>query len=152
MFIFIGVLVTLCKYREDWINIAKCFGVHDYAEDIVQDMYLKLHDRLNPSMNWKSYVILTIRSLCMDYHKRNNKTVQLQTFSLADNKCTDGQLLLDELQAEIDKLSLSEQSLFETLHIDKISMCKLSKETGINKTRIFRMNRDIKQKLWKRIS
>ena len=34
----------LSRYHKEWITIVKSFGEGNLAEDIVQEMYLRIHD------------------------------------------------------------------------------------------------------------
>ena len=42
----VKVLNILAKQHDKWVRIARSFGLDNYAEDLVQDMYLKIY-------NWK---------------------------------------------------------------------------------------------------
>ena len=37
-----NVLSLISKNHKEWINVCKVFGVTDYPEDIVQEMYIKI--------------------------------------------------------------------------------------------------------------
>lgn len=68
-------LSEIAKQHKKWVNMARYFGVGDYAEDIVQEMYLKLHRVYGDSDRdiRDSLVIQVIKTLCMDFHKANGK-------------------------------------------------------------------------------
>ena len=45
-------MILLAHKREDWIRIVKSFGCQQVvAEDLVQEMFLKIHNRLNKDLN-----------------------------------------------------------------------------------------------------
>lgn len=67
------MLETLSKYHSQWISMAvKITGSRENAEDYVQEMYLKLHDKPEPP-NIPAYVYMTIRSIFIDETRRAKK-------------------------------------------------------------------------------
>jgi len=70
--IFDSMLEELFKKHKTWINSAYSIcGNREDAEDLVQEMYIKLHER-NGNINSR-FVFLTLRSIYMDQIKKNNK-------------------------------------------------------------------------------
>ena len=73
-------LKKVAKYHKDYLRIVKSYGETEYAEDIVQEMYLRLHkyadiDKVinkDGTVN-KPYVFWTLRniykSLCIERQK-----------------------------------------------------------------------------------
>lgn len=69
-------LGKVAENHREWIKIAKVYGAGSHAEDLVQDMYLKLHKYASPEkvvtdgkMN-KGYVFFTLRSVVSSWHKK----------------------------------------------------------------------------------
>jgi DNA-directed RNA polymerase specialized sigma24 family protein len=52
--------------HKHWIRVVNKFGEYRYAEDIVQEAYLKLFDK---DIN-EAYFYFTLRSLTMDLHRK----------------------------------------------------------------------------------
>ena len=80
----------------------------------------------------------------MDFHKRNNRTTELKSYNLQDNITADMGILVKDIENALNCLTLEERGVFEVINIDKISMCELERQTGINKTKIHRINKKAK--------
>ena len=73
-------LKKVAELHEDYLRMVKSFGEEFLAEDIVQEMYIKLSKyadadkvlRKNGQIN-KSYIFLTLRCLYYDLQKERNK-------------------------------------------------------------------------------
>ncbi len=72
------MLKEVLKKHNQWVSIAKqiCNNPID-AEDIVQDMYLKLHS-INKEIN-DSYIRMIIRNLVYDLTKKKSKFVSIDS-------------------------------------------------------------------------
>ena len=63
------MLEKLAKRNDDWRNLAyRICGDYDLAQDLVQDMYLKL-EKSNFKSDW--FVINTMRNLYVDKIRKN---------------------------------------------------------------------------------
>ena len=72
------MLERLSKRNDDWRNLAyRICGNYDHAQDLVQQMYLKLADykRVNDAM-----VAITIKNLWLDILKKKNREVGIDSF------------------------------------------------------------------------
>jgi RNA polymerase sigma factor (sigma-70 family) len=72
------MLERLSKRNEEWRNLAyRICGNYDHAQDLVQQMYLKLADykRVNDAM-----VAITIKNLWLDLLKKKNREVGIDSF------------------------------------------------------------------------
>ena len=72
------MLERLSKRNDDWRNLAyRICGNYDHAQDLVQQMYLKLADykRVNDAM-----VAITIKNLWLDLLKKKNREVGINSF------------------------------------------------------------------------
>ena len=72
------MLERLAKRNDDWRNLAyRICGNYDHAQDLVQQMYLKLADykRVNDAM-----VAITIKNLWLDLLKKKNREVGIDSF------------------------------------------------------------------------
>ena len=73
-------LKKVAELHEDYLRMVKSFGEELLAEDIVQEMYIKLSKyadadkvlRKNGQIN-KSYIFLTLRCLYYDLQKKETK-------------------------------------------------------------------------------
>ena len=93
-----SVLKEICNRHSKWIRMAQKFD-YDNAEDLVQEMYLKIHN-LNPTEVNEVYIYRTIKSIFLDDYKKK----KLTAFPLRGGDIPD---IADESEIE-DELKLSE--------------------------------------------
>jgi DNA-directed RNA polymerase specialized sigma24 family protein len=117
--------------HKHWVSIVKKFGEVNYAEDVVQEAYIKVHGK---DIN-EAYFYYTLRSLTMDLHSKKVVKVEMTQdieYSLREDE---GNELAEELAQPfiefIDTWHWYDKMLFMTWVNNKISMRKLSRETGI---------------------
>lgn len=153
--------LALSKHNE-WIAMAKSLGCGDFSEDIVQEMYLRIHkyanapDRImyNDEIN-KSFIYVTIRNLSRDLHKAKEKSrqiilkdVNLESIDIADEEFDD---TLDQLNEVVKGNMCSwnpyDKILFSYVYSEGISMRKLSRETGISLRSIFNTIQNAKESI-----
>ena len=73
-------LSKVAEHHEDYLRIVKSLGVDDLAEDIVQEMYIKISKYCSPErilqengkVN-KYYIRCVLYNLVFDYRKQQNK-------------------------------------------------------------------------------
>lgn len=123
---------------DDWVDLAKSLVGDDVANDIVQEAYIKLHDYNYENLN-RSYIYLTIRSLCIDYLREKAKIIKVDVIEIeADefdiNKEYAYKSLIDKKNEEINKWEWYDKRLFQIYTNEKKSLRQLSKDTGISLT------------------
>ena len=80
------MLEKLAKRNDDWRNLAyRICGDYDLAQDLVQDMYLKL-EKSNFKSDW--FVINTMRNLYVDKIRKNKEDLFIEDTSIKDLKNT----------------------------------------------------------------
>ena len=67
-----SILLEICNRHSKWIRMAQKFD-YDNAEDLVQEMYLKIHN-LNPTEVNEVYIYRTIKSIFLDDYKKKKLT------------------------------------------------------------------------------
>ena len=67
-----NILQEICKGHSKWVRMAQKFD-YDNAEDLVQEMYLKIHN-LNPTEVNEVYIYRTIKSIFVDDYKKKKLT------------------------------------------------------------------------------
>ena len=107
-----SILHEICKGHIKWVRMAQKFD-YDNAEDLVQEMYLKIYN-LNPIEVNEVYIYRTIKSIFVDDYKKK----KLTAFPLRGGDIPD---IEDESEIE-DELKLSEIPLTctELLVIQKL--------------------------------
>lgn len=93
-----SILQEICNRHSKWIRMAQKFD-YDNAEDLVQEMYLKIHN-LNPTEVNEVYIYRTIKSIFLDDYRKK----KLTAFPLRGGDIPD---IADEDEIE-DELELSE--------------------------------------------
>ena len=93
-----SVLQEICNRHSKWMRMAQKFD-YDNAEDLVQEMYLKIHN-LNPTEVNEVYIYRTIKSIFLDDYKKK----KLTAFPLRGGDIPD---IEDESEIQ-DELELSE--------------------------------------------
>lgn len=107
-----SVIQEICNRHSKWVRMAQKFD-YDNAEDLVQEMYLKIYN-LNPTEVNEFYIYRTIKSIFLDDYKKK----KLTAFPLRGGDIPD---IADESEIE-DELKLSEIQLTctELLVIQKL--------------------------------
>ena len=67
-----NILHEICKWHSKWVRMAQKFD-YDNAEDLVQEMYLKIHN-LNPTEVNEVYIYRTIKYIFVDDYKKKKLT------------------------------------------------------------------------------
>ena len=134
----------LCKRDADWRAMAfRITSDRALADDIVQDMYLKLYDRENIN---QAYVYFTLRSLFIDHIRANKNTIpyELEPVDIPDEQPQP----IPDVEDLINSLSYLEQEVFigATLYGQR----ELARRSGVHIQTIHRINKNVKKKLWQK--
>lgn len=139
--------------HNDWLSMAHKLGAGHYAEDIVQEMYIKLYELPDPqrildSKNSKAlvgyFVYLIIRNMIYNYNKVKNKItkvdldeVQCEYLEYDYDVDNDIELKLSVVESELKKFSWYDKGIFDLYHTQGLSIRKLSKHSHISASSIF---------------
>jgi hypothetical protein len=112
----------------------------DLADELTQNMYIKLSDRT--TMVFDGYIFVTLRSLFYDSLKNNDILIDdFSKFEVEDEEYCEG---VD--YSEISKdLTWYEKTMFEQSTL--LGQRELSRQTGIHIQTIHRINKMVKNKL-----
>ena len=150
--------------HKDWVQMATNLGAGHYAEDIVQEMYIKLSqiknperliDKKNPNQIVGFYVYTIIRSLIVDLQRIQRRTQMVSIESIRALKASDVDMefeaeftkKLDAIEQAKDQMNWYDLKLFELYHNEGLSIRKLSKETRISASSIFNTLRNAKSEI-----
>jgi DNA-directed RNA polymerase specialized sigma24 family protein len=149
-----------CAYKDHskWLNIAVKLGAGDYAEDIVQEMYIKLSKyRKNPAKLIKDnhvnqfFVYVIIRNIIYDIAKvkKTVKLVYQDDFERLlvyqiDNLLEEWDEVITE---EIKSWHWYDQRVFELIYHEGVGLRELSRETNISLSSIFNTVKNAKQRI-----
>lgn len=122
----------ICKQHQRWINTVKQFGITDFAEDVVQEAYLKCLEK--ETVN-EAYFYLTLRSLSIDLHRKQKQIIKVSI---------DEVNIITEIEEHNEVLNLVndfhwfDKEVFFLYYDNKMSMRKIAEETGISLSTIFK--------------
>ncbi len=125
------------QWRKMALQICKC---KDLADELVQNMYIKLSERTIQVSD--GYIFVTLRSLFYDSLKNNNILIDdFSKFEVEDEEYCEG-IDYDELSKD---LTWYERTMFEQSTL--IGQRELARQTGIHIQTIHRINKMVKTKL-----
>jgi len=139
----------LVKRHRHWINIVRKFGELTYAEDIVQEAYIKILDK-NKDIN-EAYFYYTLRSLTADLSRVKIIKVEFTKeieYLISEYETED--LIIESTKFYFDYIATwdyYDQMLFSVYLKKGISMRKMSRESGISFTSIYNSIKNCKNKL-----
>lgn len=125
------------QWRKMALQICKC---KDLADELVQNMYIKLSDRTIAVSD--GYIFVTLRSLFYDSLKNNDILIDdFSKFEIQDEEYCEG-IDYDEISKD---LTWYEKTMFEQSTL--LGQRELSRQTGIHIQTIHRINKMVKTKL-----
>ena len=141
-------LTELSKNHKEYIQIVKTFGGNVDPEDIVQEMYIRLHNHLEryPDKELNLfYCWSTLRNIFFDTYKEDTRYCDkdINDFHYLEEQedNTEEQEAYSQLQQNINNVVNSQHHfdsrLFQIYSSQKTSIRKLSKETCISPRTIF---------------
>ena len=152
------MLNKVAQRHNDWVRMVQSFGEVQYAEDIVQEMYLKLHRYIeNETLKEETvntYVWLILRSLFIDLkrHKQRFKKVGLDEWKPLEFEDNSEQekaygRLLKQVDLEMNEWYWYDRDLFKLYISSPMSIREMSKATKISTSNIFTTIKRCKQKI-----
>ena len=159
-------LNTISKEHKKWVHTINSFGEFSFAEDIVQEMYLKLYDmstsERNPldrrcvlSFDIKervlkedgtcnySYIWFVLRSVYLDYVKNRDKVfkVSLEDVVLITENTDEVELaygrIIEKIEREKESWNRYDMILFDTYSRQDLSMRDLAEMSEIGLKSVF---------------
>jgi DNA-directed RNA polymerase specialized sigma24 family protein len=117
--------------HKHWVSIVKKFGEVNYAEDVVQEAYIRVYGK---DIN-EAYFYYTLRSLTMDLHSKKVIKVEITKeieYSLLEDESNEiAEEMAQPFLEFIETWPWYDKMLFMTWVNNRISMRKLSRETKI---------------------
>ena len=164
-------LAKVAEHHKTYITWVNKWGEYDYAEDLVQEMYLKLHKYNLESKLFrdgklsKPYVWFVLRSVYGDFYKskklidkvRIGEGFEIEYENTDTNSFNALENLLEKIEDEKTKWHWYDVMMFDIYMKNKgtthnrsgegISMRQLAKETGISLISIFQTIKNCKARL-----
>lgn len=141
-------LKHIAEHHKEWVRIVRSWGEEDYAEDLVQEMYLKCLKCTTESkivtegkVN-KSYIWFVLRSVFLDYKKEQGKVEKLRVIQdTPDTNTVEVEHAYGQLLKKIDEEKNTwhwyDKMLFDLYVNSGMSMREIERETNISLTSIF---------------
>ena len=157
--ILVSVINIIAKDHKRWITIAKSFGLEEDAEDLVQDMYIKINQwkgkydktlMFNETEVNQYFIFKVLRNLFLDKVKKQKKTIKLSdTFYEPSTSAMSMEYSerLDLVRSEIETWCLYEKKIYELVFLEGKSMQWLSDKSGIEYHTIRRAVQKIKKNI-----
>ena len=155
-------LEEVAKFHDDYVRMVRSMGEDFYAEDIVQEFYIKLSKyckveqilRKDGKVN-TSYVYFILRNIFLDFQKQKNRfyKVPIDETNITGVNYTyksesDGlTALIKRVEAESENWHWYDRDLFKHYFKSGKSMRELSEETRISTSSIFQTIKYCKAKI-----
>ena len=151
-------LEKIAKKHKDWLRIVKSFGCDgDKCEDIVQEMYLKVHTLISNGTDISYgdeinhfYIYRILRSLFIDLCRKEAKITKvnveylekfIQEEEVIQYKDIEGKM--KELDSVLDKIYWYDKKVFDLIS-GGMSIAELSKNSGISYYSLYNTYKNIK--------
>jgi len=153
------VLLEAYRKHETWVDIVKSFGCNpDTAEDIVQEMYIRLNRLSNNGLNitYKNelnyyYIYKILKTMFLDLKKKEKKIMYIDNPQEYINQLEDNMDvnvsyddLYQKIMSVLNELYWYDRKVFELLD-GEISISELSRNTGITYASLYNTYRKVKQ-------
>lgn len=151
----------LSRYHKEWITIVKSFGEGSLAEDIVQEMYLRIHDSnsgekavIKNEPN-RAFVWVVLKNTFITYQKEKNRVQKVDIDELRHLAIDETEVQKHEciskidqkLQNELSKWHTYDRELFKVHTLKNKSMREISKGANISLSSIFNTLKNCKTRL-----
>jgi len=133
-----NLLHLLAEYHKEWLKMAHKFGAGDYAEDIVQEMYIRLN----------KYIDKPERIM---YKNQPNKLFIWVTLRNMVRTFQNFEKIIDKVWDIMKDQHWYDHKMFEIYHTTNMSMRDIEKETGISLFSIFDTLRKSKEYVHEKI-
>ena len=157
-------LSHISKHHTEWVKLVKSWGEHDYAEDIVQEMYIRCLNYtteekiVKDNQVNKGYIWFVLRSVFMLYKKECSKVSKIridESFDLEeilDNHCnTSYSKILHRIDEEKNSWHWYDIKLFDLYLTSGMSMREIEAETNISLTSVFHTIKNCKKRIAKAV-
>lgn len=152
-------LNIVAKEHKFFVDVVRSFGEQVYAEDIVQEMYLRIHkytdeDKIikNGEVN-KGFIWFVLRNIYVDYCKQKSRIqkIEINETILAVDESDKKTKAIDEnyykIEKEIDSWHWYDAKLFRLYRDSGMSMREIEQATKISLTSIFHTIKQCKARI-----
>jgi DNA-directed RNA polymerase specialized sigma24 family protein len=159
--IYLKILKQIANRHNDWVNIVRSFGCNnETAEDIVQEMYIKVQLKLKEGLDIRygdddfnySYVFRILRNLFIDLKRKESKVHIVDIDNVEEefvvDENTDYDKALEKIQNQMDQLFWYDKKVYQIID-DGSSIADLSRKTHIPYYSLYNTFKKVRQKLKK---
>lgn len=153
-----GELEKLYKKHRAWCEIVESFGCNpETAEDIVQEMYIKIARLLDKGTDISYgndlnyfYIFRTLTSLFIDLKRKESKTLFINIDDMQNDLEGDGNIdydsQYDKIKDALNELHWYNKKVYELVESGK-SIAELSRDTNISYYSLYNTYKIVKQHL-----
>jgi len=160
-------LDEIAKYHKEYVEIVKNLGEKSYAEDIVQEFYIRLYrfgdkEKIisREGVINRAYIFYALRNTYLQFWKKKRKIKKINIDELKNigveydyiPKHTAENILESKIKKEMQTWEWFDARLFKLYREEKISMRELSKRTKISTKTIFYTIKKCKERLRENIA
>ena len=141
------MIEALAKKDKHWRDVAyKISGDKTLADDIVNDMYLRVYDQ-QPAKISDGYIYTIMRNLFIDQTRLRSK-ISFTDFSNIEVQEQE-QTIYPDIEPILQTLTWYERTIFK--HAVQIGQREFSRRTDIHIQTIHRVTNSVKKKIWQRL-
>lgn len=155
-----GILEKLFERHKDWCDIVKSFGCNkETAEDIVQEMYLKIGRLVNEGKDITFgddvnhfYIFRTLTTLFLDHKRRERKEgdFDFEQYDIEDSEVVEYEKKYEKILKELDSMYWYDKKVYEIVEGGE-SISELSRKTNISYYSLYNTYRKVKNYLKEKI-
>ena len=126
------ILSKIAEDHQKWIYVVKLFGIKEDAEDVVQEMYLKIADSgITEERNYNGYVYICLRNIAYTVHKNKKHYYEINEEITEDNNFADNRLNWIDVQKALHDLPLFQRQVIQLNNIEGIPLLEIQRKTDI---------------------
>lgn len=158
-------LNIVAKHHKEWVSVVRSWGMGEISEDLVQEMYIKLHDRVNVDkiiidghVN-KFFIYVVLRNMFNDYHRERQKVEKVRIgtgFDILDDETPTEQCEAFDKMVECVLEAMRDIEWFDKEMLllyakTDLSMRDIQKNTNISVTTVFNSIKNARKEIKERV-
>ena len=147
----------LTKRHKDWIRISKSFGADDYAEDLVQEMYIRTLKYIDngKDLSYKNdinylYIYQMLRHMAINLLLKKRKVSVINIDNVKNQTKSAQEINIEKIYVlinkELDSMFWYDAKIYRIIE-SGVSIKELSKKTKISYYSLYRTYNKVKNKL-----
>jgi DNA-directed RNA polymerase specialized sigma24 family protein len=154
------ILTKLAERHSEWVSMARAIGCGISSDDVVQDMYLRIHKYKSMELTEDGevnsvYVWYVLNNLFKDGIRKANKLevvsigegFEIEQIEDVEQKEESYTVIIDKIKEEVDSWTWYDRKLFNLYTTSNLSMRGLHEETNISLSSIFNTLKNCKERI-----